>query len=254
MANYTTLRKEYNTNATAYDNLPTVPYGKLEAQLFACALGDATGQTVLDLGGGTGLKARQALDAGAISVDVVDISAEMLSVGKDIENRLGRKQIRWYEADASESLGHLGLGQYDILMANWLFDHALSEEALEGMWQNIAAHLKPGGRFVGVRSGDPHAPALATGKYGILYKDIEDIPGGVKLRYVAYVDPPIEFEATLMELSYNGSTKLHEKYGLEDIQLEPYENVPCLRDDPQYWKLFLDNPSVVAVKARKRID
>jgi SAM-dependent methyltransferase len=254
MDTYETVRKEYNTQAVLYNDLPQLPYGKLESQVFGCALGDATGQTILDLGGGTGLKARQALDAGAASVDVVDISAEMMNVGEAIENKLGRQKIRWFEADVAKPLDHLQLGLYDIVMVNWLFDHAESEEALEGMWKNVATHLKPGGRFVGVRSADPRSPALATKKYGMWYQDIEDIPGGVKLRYAAALDPPIEFEATMMEASYGGSTKLHEKYGLENIEYVSFTDVPCIQEDPEYWKLFLDDPSLAGVKARKKLE
>ncbi|ETS82910.1 hypothetical protein PFICI_04786 [Pestalotiopsis fici W106-1] len=258
MATFDTVKEEYNAQAKAYnDEYPSLPYGQLEIQLFGAALGDATGQTVLDLGGGTGLRARQALEAGAASVDVVDISAEMLNVGKDIERELGRDKTRWFEADASKPLDRLGLlpGQYDIVMANWLFDHAENEESLDGMWKNIDAHLKPGGRFVGIRSGDPRSDALSkTDKYGIRYTNIQDIPGGVSLRFFMGTNPPINFDAKLVESSYSGSTKYHTKYGLEDVQLIPAEEMPSAREDPDFWKVFLDNPPMIAVKARKRVE
>lgn len=253
MSAYDTVKKDYGANAAFYEKFQKTPYGKLEFQLFASALGDAAGQTVLDLGGGTGIKARQALDAGAASVDVVDISAEMMEVGKDIEAQLGRHKINWYEADASKPLDHLNLGQYDIVMANWLFDHATNEDALEGMWQNVSTYLSPGGRFVGVRSGDPRSPSMSAERYGCTYNDIEDIPGGVRLRYTLHLDPPVEFEATMMAASYSGSTKMHEKFGLEDIQIEPFDNIPCLREDPEFWKLYLEHPCMTAVKAKKKL-
>lgn len=44
----------------------------LEHQLQESALGDCTGLTVLDLGGGNGLRARHVVDHGSIAVDVVD--------------------------------------------------------------------------------------------------------------------------------------------------------------------------------------
>ncbi|KAF7517324.1 hypothetical protein G7054_g13848 [Neopestalotiopsis clavispora] len=261
MASFDTVKEEYNAQARGYnDDYPLLPYGQLEIQLFAAALGDATGQTVLDLGGGTGLRARQAVEAGARSVDVVDISAEMLNVGREVEKEQGRNenQIRWFEADASKPLGdHLGLlARYDVVMANWLFDHAESEEALDGMWQNIAARLRPGGRFVGIRSGDPRSDALSkTDKYGIWYTNITDIPGGVSLRFYMRTGPePINFDAKLVESSYGGSTKYHEKYGLEDVQLVPAEEMPLARDDPEFWKMFLDNPPMIAAKARKKAE
>lgn len=112
MASSDTVRKEYNADATSYDGIQLLPIGKLESQLFAAALGDATGATILDLGGGTGLKARQALDSGAASVDIVDISSEMLNTGRGIEVKQGQPKIRWFEGDASKPLDHLELGQY----------------------------------------------------------------------------------------------------------------------------------------------
>lgn len=101
----------------------------------------------------------------------------MLSIGKAIEvPPEHRNRIRWIEADCSKSLDDVPLqapGTYDIVMANWLFEHATSVTNLEGMWRNIAHYLKPGGRFVGVRLGDPHAPDLVNGKYGLtMYVDI----------------------------------------------------------------------------------
>ncbi|KAK6212700.1 hypothetical protein LQW54_004967 [Pestalotiopsis sp. IQ-011] len=257
MATYDTVKQEYNANAKAYNDYDSLPYGQLEAQLFGTALGDASGQTVLDLGGGTGLRARQALAAGAASVDVVDISPAMLSVGRDIEKELGREdKIRWLEADASRPLDHiLGRARYDVVMANWLFDHAESDEGLEGMWRNIDAHLRPGGRFVGIRSGDPRSDALSrTKKYGIWYEDITEIPGGVGLRFFMATDPPINFDAKLVESSYGGSTKYHTKYGLEDVELIPAGDMKVAREDPEFWKVFLDNPPMIAVKARKKVE
>ncbi|ORY65117.1 S-adenosyl-L-methionine-dependent methyltransferase [Pseudomassariella vexata] len=252
MADFAQVKKEYDNQATIYNDYDYIPHGILESQLLASALGDCTGLYVLDLGGGTGLRARQALDAGAATIDVVDISPEMLRIGKSIEASLnGLDRVRWLEADVSKPLDHLPLREYDLVMANWVFDHASSVAELEGMWRNVVSYLRPGGRFVGVRSGDPQAPGITSGKYGTTYKDHEEIPGGLKFRYVLSTDPPIEFEATSMEVSYSGSTEMHQRFGLVDIEVEPYENAEIIRRDPEFWGLFLEMPSMVVVKARK---
>lgn len=47
--------------------------------------------------------------------------------------------------------GSLRPGGYDVVMANWVFDHATSMADLKAMWENIAANRNPGGRFLGVR-------------------------------------------------------------------------------------------------------
>lgn len=254
MSNSEEVKKSYDEHATTYDEWGSVPLGILESQLLDAALGDCTGLTILDLGGGTGLRARQLMDAGAAAVDVVDLSPEMMNIGKELEAAQGRDGINWYEADVSKPLSHLPLGSYDIVMANWIFDHAASVEDLEGMWRNIAAHLKPGGRFVGVRCADPECPALAGGKYGSKYSDVEEIPGGIKARVTLAVNPPMEFESTSMKVNYSGSTELHEKYGMENVEVMPYLDTEVVAKDYEFWKEFLDRPGMAVVRARKRIN
>ena len=226
--------------------------GIVETQLVAYALGDCKDLTILDLGGGTGLRAREALDHGAKAVDVVDLSQEMMRIGEEIEKGLKRDKIRWFEADLTQPIDHLPLTNYDLVMANWVFDHANTMDELEAMWRNVVLKLKPGGRFVGVRSANPNCPAIVDGRYGIRYKDHVDVPGGIKFRYVANTTPPIDFEACSMEVSFSGSTDMHGKYGLYDAKIEPYENAEILRNDPGFWKLFLEEPSLAVVSAKKK--
>ncbi|KAI1332475.1 S-adenosyl-L-methionine-dependent methyltransferase [Xylariaceae sp. FL0255] len=155
------VKKEYDLYAGTYTEYSEYPYGIMERQLVQSALGDCTGAIVLDLGGGTGLRAHQVIEAGAVAVDVVDISSEMLRNGKEIEDSHSHADaITWYEADISKPLDHLPLRTYDLVMANWVFHHAHNIAEFESMWANVVARLKPGGRFVGVRSGDPYAPCF----------------------------------------------------------------------------------------------
>ncbi|KAI4865715.1 methyltransferase-like protein [Hypoxylon rubiginosum] len=254
MASFDQVKKEYDSQASTYGDYTATPLGKLETQLIGSALGDCTGATVLDLAGGTGLRARQVLAQGASSVDVVDLSPEMLRVGQETTDP--KADVRWFVADVSQPLDHLPLRDYDLVMANWVFDHANSVAELEGMWRNVVSRLRSGGRFVGVRSGDPRSPAVADGaaRYGVTYKGFEDAPDGVKFRYMIHLDPPLEFEASSMEVSYSGSTAMHEKFGLRHVQTEPYENAEVVQADREFWKAFLDQPSLVVVKARKMAD
>lgn len=256
MASNDQVKKEYDSQAITYDDYRSVPLGILESQLILSAIGSPHDLTVLDLGGGTGYLARQMIDAGAKSVDVVDISSEMLHIGQEIEKSLGRQSIRWLEADVSKLLHHLPLlGQkYDLVLANWVFDHATSIEMLEGMWANLSTYIKPGGRFVGVRMENPKAQVVLDGTYGVQMTDHVDVPGGMKYRYTIRSNPPINFEAASMEVSFSGSTVMHEKYGFEDVEIEPYENAEVIFGDPEFWKRFLDEPSLAVVKARKKAD
>lgn len=255
------LKADYAAHARAYnDSYPSFPNAILESQLVVSALGPCPGLTVLDLGGGNGARALQALDLGAAFVDVVDLSPAMLLAGQQTATHHGSDRVAWHEADVSQPLTHLplrgGEGGYDLVMANWVLDHAGSLDELAGMWRNIGLYLAPGGRFIGVRGGDPYAACTAEGKYGMRYKDWRDVPGGggVFFRYeVACADPPIDVAASSWEVMYSGSTEMMEKVGIGEVETEPYENAEIVRGDAGFWKLFLENPSMVVMKGRKLV-
>ncbi|KAI0969150.1 S-adenosyl-L-methionine-dependent methyltransferase [Xylaria arbuscula] len=178
-----TVKNEYDSEAASYDAFWTTtdtPLARLDNELFLSALGQVPGAVILDLAGGSGLKARLAVDAGASAIDIVDISPEMMREGQKTETRLKRDVMRWFEADISKPLDHLPLrAQYDVVMAHWPLDHAENMDVLEGMFRNITKYLKRGGRFYGVRCCDPRAPAMVRGDLGAVFKDFEEIPGGL---------------------------------------------------------------------------
>ena len=129
-------KSQYDSFAPKYASVEELPCSKLEGQLVRNALGNCSGLKVLDLGGGGGLHARRAIDAGASVVDVVDISSEMMKAGQEIETSLGRKdRIRWFEADVTKPVTEQANieDNYDIVMANWVFDHATSVSELRSM-------------------------------------------------------------------------------------------------------------------------
>ena len=116
------VQGNYDKNADAYGQFIGTPLGALEQQLFDLSIKDCDGLKVLDLGGGTGLRARDALNAGARVADVVDISREMMRLGQEYERSIARDCITWYHGDISKSLDHLYLGPYDMVIANGIFD------------------------------------------------------------------------------------------------------------------------------------
>ncbi|GAB1313086.1 hypothetical protein MFIFM68171_03296 [Madurella fahalii] len=249
-------KKQYDTVATNYTAVEDLPCAKLEAELIRTALGDCTGAAVLDLGGGSGLHARRAIDAGAATVDVVDISREMLRVGQDIEARLGRQgRIRWLEGDASRKALPRDLagggGGYDVVMANWLFDHATSPEDLRAMWENVVANLKPGGRFLGVRVRSIGAEYMKDGKYGATFRDVEEIPGGLKYVCGCLTQPPFEFGCTSMRSTYTLEDDVRRELGLVDFEVIPPEATEVVKSDPDFWADFLKDPNLAVVVARK---
>lgn len=124
-------KSQYDPIADAYCSLENdLPSSKLESELVSKAIGDCRGRTVLDLGGGTGLYARTAISQGADLVHVVDNSPVMLEKGRVIEatrsSGQGKGKIQYFEGSASESLCDLPLLHegYDLVMCNWVFNHA----------------------------------------------------------------------------------------------------------------------------------
>ena len=252
------VKSDYGRSATRYSGYSSTPLGQLESQLIRTALGDCNGYTILDLGGGTGVHARQAIELGAAAIDLIDLSPEMLRIAEQDEESLGRggQIVRFFEADASKPLTHLPLRfrDYDMVMANWLFSHADSREVLEGMFRNIGDHLKPGGRFVSIydKGRIRVEDSKRHEKYGISWPWVQDIPEGVNYKVILDSTPPTEIEVTSLDLISSGSTELHENFGLTNVEAVPNESAEIVQKDPDFWKAFLDEPSFVVVKAVKK--
>jgi ubiquinone/menaquinone biosynthesis C-methylase UbiE len=257
MAASAQAQEDYDKSANIYDDYNLLPSGRLESDLIKIALGDCTGLTILDLGGGTALHAREAISLGASHVDVVDVSSAMLAEGRKRIEDAGpalTKKLRFFQADVSQPLSHLPLykGGYDLVMANWIFSFADSMDVLECMFRNIVDHLKPGGRFIGVRDADPWSPALESKKYGGYCEWTKEIPGGVQYLCVLNCSPPIKFIGSSLEVIYSGSTKMYEKFGLAEVSLVPYEKAQVVQKDREFWQLFLDRPNLAVVHAIKK--
>jgi ubiquinone/menaquinone biosynthesis C-methylase UbiE len=250
-------QEDYDKTATVYDDYNLLPSGQLESELIKIALGDCNGLAILDLGGGTALHAREAIELGARHVDVIDVSSRMLDMGRKLvqdTDPAAAHKIRFFQADVSKSLSHLPLRKegYNLVMANWIFSFADSMEVLEGMFRNIFDHLKPGGRFIGVRDADPRSPALESRKYGGYCEWMKDIPGGVQYLCVLNSTPPIKFVGSSLQVIYSGSTKMYEKFGLADVSVVPYERAEVVQKDREFWQLFLDRPNLAVVTAVKK--
>jgi SAM-dependent methyltransferase len=251
-------KEQYDEMAIEYNAYEDLPVARLEAELIRTALRDCTGLAILDIGGGSGVYAREAVKRGAKQVDVVDISDSMLQIGRDIEAKDSAKsRIRWLVGDGTRPLveqgvGILPYGQYDITMANWIFDHAHTVEELRGMWKNIALSLKPGGKFIGVRACAPGCFAdynMKTGKYGCLRSEVKSIPGGFQCKSTLLTKPPFSVGCTLMDDSYKLIDSIPRQLGMTNIKKLPEEETEIVKADPGFWKEQLDKPHFAVVTA-----
>ncbi|KAK4169975.1 Ubiquinone/menaquinone biosynthesis C-methyltransferase UbiE [Cladorrhinum sp. PSN259] len=253
------LQKQYDTFAPSYSTIESLPTSQIEGQLIRLALGDCTGLSILDLGGGNGLHARRAVEqANAASVDIVDISKEMLRIGQSIPFAQANR-LRWFEGDVSkplpDTLGLKAEGSYDVVMANWVFDHATTEKELKGMWENVARYLRSGGKFLGVRVRYLKAEYMKRGEYGVRILDVEEIEGGKGYKYVCecLIEPEkFSFGATSMKSTLEMDHGIHaEAVGLGGFEVVDYGETEVVKGDPEYWEEFLREPSLAVVVGRK---
>lgn len=252
-------KAQYDDFASSYTSAADLPCVKLESELVRNALGDCTGLTILDLGGGSGIHARHAIDAGAASVDVFDISEEMLRMGWEIEATLGRQgRIRWFRADATKPLTQqteprsLPVDGYDVVMVNWTFDNAKSTAEHRGMWENALSHLKPNGRFLSLRLQNLRPAYMTSGRYGVRFKDFEDIPGGVKYEVECHTQPLFTWGCTAMDSSPAEMDEIPREFGLVDMEFANPAQTETVQNNLEFWKDFLHDPFFAMVTGRKR--
>lgn len=250
-------KKHYDKFATDYVRVEDLPHVKLESELIAKALGDCTGLKVLDLGGGNGLHARRALDHGARVVDVVDISAEMMQIGKDIEAQLQRNpdKIHWHLADITEPLASqlpgFAAGTYNVVMANWVFDDSTDIADLEAMWSNVSDALAPNGKVIATRVANVFSKHVREGKYGYVASESEKLAGGgIKYKVTAMTTPPFSFIGKAVEDSYAGKDQVPGKFGIR-LRTQDPRDTDIVRNDPDYWHDFVEDPSAVVVTGRR---
>lgn len=249
-----------------YDGIEALPHSHLSEELVQYALGDCTGQIILDVGGGSGMHARSAIAQGAVRVDNVDLSPEMLRNCDAAEGRAGRKpgeRVACFAGDATQPFDHLALpgrndaaGLYDVVMVIWTFDHASSIVELEGMWRNVSRHCRPGGKVVSIRITNPMERHTSTFKYGVKISDVQAVPGGAKYIYTPMADPPFSCEATAMEAHYdlNQARAMAKKFGFVGLDVVPTAEMSIVKEHSEFWQEFLDHPSFCCVVGTKGED
>jgi len=263
-------KTQYDNFAPNYSSMADLPGEKIAARLLRQGVRDVRGLDVLDLAGGSGLYARMLVEMGASHVVSVDVSSEMVQIGREIEaggeeekkkkkkkkKRGGRSGcIEFHVADCSAPLDHLGLGKgaFDLVMGNWLFNCAGSKAEFEGMWRNVSENLKPGGRFVGLMEPlfDFERPAMRDPRYGLSCTVTGRVEDGVKEHIVAHTHQKVEFDGFVWD------RRLYEKAQTElgltelDFQLPAIEHLPE-GYEVNVWKEVLKAPYCLLCTAAKK--
>lgn len=164
---------EYDAIAQEYAASKLLPWRlHVEQPTLFGLMGDITGKSVLDLACGDGIYARMLADRGAARVHGVDLSPGMIDLARRAEASRPRG-ITYSVCDAAEVRG---IGQFDIVMAAYLFNYAQDRVQLRRMAESAFRNLAPGGRLCGVNDN----PRTA----GDRYRYYEEF------RFIRYLEKP----------------------------------------------------------------
>ncbi|MEZ4435100.1 MAG: methyltransferase domain-containing protein [bacterium] len=239
---------DYDAIADKYPEIEAISIRYyLELPSLLAALGDLRGQTVLDLACGTGAYSRMFAEAGAEKVVGVDISNEMLEYARAAEaaRPLG---IEYHHSDVAELPD---LGTFDLVAAVYLLHYSPTEAHIAKVCDRIAAHIRPGGRFVSaILNPDLDRSKLAYDQYG----------------FTGRVEKGDTVDEVILELQMPPYMALHancwsraqyeqamKAAGLTDIEWIPFHvsQAGIDKSGKEHWDYYLANPHATIVTARK---
>lgn len=120
------------------------------------------------------------------------------------------------------------------------------------MWRNVSTQLKLGGKLINIRVvGSIDSAHVTSGKYGISLSDPTAIPGGVRYKVTAHIEPPFEFEGTTLDASASLSNEINHRHGLGDLEILRPEDTEVVRNDEAFWEDFVKEPFCYVLTARK---
>ncbi|MGK5727970.1 class I SAM-dependent methyltransferase [Streptomyces sp. URMC 124] len=211
-------------------------------------LADVRGRSVLDLACGTGVYSRYARRLGARRVLGVDISSKMVEVGRAAEERepLG---VEYAVGDGTELPR---LGDFDVLLAAYLFNYADSPETMALMARSCARNLREGGELRAlVARPEYDFTRPQPHKYGFSFEREADPAHDGRIRVTAHSQPPVSFSA------YLPARRVYEEAftaaGFRDCAWSPVQLSAdgVLEFGPEYWDDFTANPPWVLFRCVK---
>jgi len=211
--------------------------------------GDVQGLRVLDLACGDGHYSRALKAAGAAELIGVDISADMLALAQEAEQRepLGLRYVRADVASLPD------LGKFDCVVAAYLLHYSPDRAALDAMCRNIAGALRPGARFVAINENPdyPTEPGGAYVQYGFSKTADRPLQDGSVIRYLMLAGRnSFSFQAHYFcRETYEDSLQAA---GMENIQWHDLRLGPdaaSVGDD--YFAAYLAAPPVIGLSCQR---
>jgi len=240
---------EYDAIGDRYSEAKQAPWRiHLEAYSLERLAGDVRGLRVLDLACGDGFYTRRLKRRGAAAAIGVDLSAEMVALGRraEAEAPLG---CRYEVGDAAD----VDLGAFDLVIAAYLFNYAHDRAELARLCAAVVANLRPGGRLVavndytddgvsGARDFTPHGfrkagpdPYVEGGP--ITYQFL--LPAGRTFTITNYYWTPASYLAGLRAA------------GCRDAAWHQFEIDPAALQPAAHWDAFRATPPCAALVASR---
>ena len=119
------------------------------------------------------------------------------------------------------------------------------------MWRNAAAYLKPGAKIVANRN-DPLSRSAKEGKYGVRLTDFENVEGGLTYHYRTMTEPALDFQSRALDAYYKDPLGIPGKF-FEGFENVPWEETEVVKEDPEFWKEYLEEPILYIFTARKPV-
>jgi SAM-dependent methyltransferase len=191
---------QYDTIATRYGGMRSLPAPSIEKPSVEAILGHITGFRCLDLACGLGRWSKFLLDAGAAEAVGVDISELMIKEATREASSTWpsdfNDKVTFQVGDCSKPLDLKG-GPFDLVFGAWLLNYAATSAEQLGMWRNIFANLRPGGRFIGI-TPNVHMSIKdhpIDDCYGYTVVPVQEVKDGYKCRLTASAQPEtVSFE------------------------------------------------------------
>ncbi|WP_245219497.1 class I SAM-dependent DNA methyltransferase [Pseudomonas parafulva] len=230
---------EYNVIGGLFESFTdTAAQREVEVRTILHMVGDVHGKSILDVACGFGYFGRQLRQRGARKVVGVDISQKMIDLAREESARTG-DDLEFHVRDASKMEK---LGNFDMVVAAWLFNYASSLDDLENMFKCVAANLSTGGTLVAYTVEPDFELGLGNfTSYGVNVRTEEPWGPGYRHQAEFVTQPPSPF--TFYRWGRADYERAAKNAGFSSLR---WQKPLLLKADeqkytPGFWDVFKDN-------------
>ncbi len=258
-------KRQYDPIATEYRLVEETPAQKY---IYDPAVIDFLKQNVVSsfvviLHGGSGYRARLAKKAGVSKVVCIYLSYKQTQIGRmeELQNPLGIEYLTLdpYSKSFISSLPPEMIGSADVVLGAFLLDHSMTIDELKVVSKNIFALLSKNGIFFAL-SDHPNIHTKTDPKYGVAisFEEGVDINSDGAQRRISIYQPLLGEEKEVLHFHNFMWKQETVSQELRDAGFSSVEfSVPEVSQegikkyDKDFWKSYNDNPTIIAITAKK---